>query len=285
MIKRMSCNTFPDTAPVAYWTTLHEDDRMLAVLPRDSRRQARHKLRLRLAGNLLKALGGEMVALIHNQVAIIAHEIVDEAASDHALYHGYIKQAGWLCAATADPTNSARRHSKESGKTLDPLKLQLTPMYQYECIHSPLCNQPRGDHGLSERGAGCQHSGVFGEHGMCSNGLLRAQLTLECRFERQAGVALVPDHGLDVQIRQSLTDFIQATARESYVLGVILGTGNNPRLVVSGKPHGLQFVKLRILERRQPDQPIAESGRQRIFRNVYLIAEDEFQALRQRARD
>lgn len=102
-------------------------------------------------------------------------------------------------------------------------------------------------------GAGCQHSGVFGERGMCRNSLLGAQLTFECRFERQAGVALVPDHGLDVQIRQSLTDFIQATARQSYVLGVILGTGNNPRLVVSRKPHGLQLVKLGILERRQPD--------------------------------
>jgi hypothetical protein len=52
-----------------------------------------------------------MVALIHNQVTIIAHEIVDETASDHALYHGYIKQAGRLGAAAADPANSARRHS------------------------------------------------------------------------------------------------------------------------------------------------------------------------------
>ena len=221
-----------------------------------------------------------MVALIHNQVAIIAHEIVDQTASYHALYHGYIKQAGCLCAAATDPANSARRHSEEGGKALNPLELQLPPMYQYECIHSPLRNQPRGDHGLSERGGGCQHSRIMREHGMRGNGLLGAQLTLECRFQWQAGVALVSDHRLDVQIRQSLTDFIQATARQSYVLGVILGTGNNPRLVVSRKPQGLQFVKLGILERRQPDQPVAEGWRQRIFRNVYLIAEDEFQALR-----
>src|SRR5947208_2819341 len=96
-------------------------------------------------------------------------------------------------------------------------------MYQYECIHSPLRNQPRGDHGLSERGGGCQHSRIMREHGMRGNGLLGAQLTLECRFQWQAGVALVSDHRLDVQIRQSLTDFIQATARQSYVLRVILG--------------------------------------------------------------
>src|SRR5438034_6158320 len=82
MLKGVSCNSMPDIVPVAYGTTLHEDDRMLAILPGDGRRQPGHKLRPSLAGNLLKALGREMVTLIHNQVAIIAHEIVDETASD-----------------------------------------------------------------------------------------------------------------------------------------------------------------------------------------------------------
>ena len=153
-------------------------------------------------------------------------------------------------------------------------------MHQYECIYSPLRNQPRGHHGLSEGGGGCQHARIMSEHGNRGNGLLGAQLTLECCFQRQAGVALVPDQRLDVQIRQSLTDFIKATARQSYVLGVILGTGNNSRPVVSRKPQALQSVKLGILKRRQPDQPVAEGRRQHIFRNVYLITEDEFQALR-----
>src|SRR5438874_9093418 len=66
-----------------------------------------------------------MVALIHNQMAIIAHEIVNEAASNHALYDCYIKQSRCLCAATTDPANSALWHSEERGKALDPLMLQL----------------------------------------------------------------------------------------------------------------------------------------------------------------
>src|SRR6516164_9739616 len=177
-----------------------ENDRMLAILSGDRRRQARHELRLSLAGNLLKALGREMVALIHNEVPIIAHEIVDEATSHQALYHCYIDQAGWFCAATADPANSARRHSKEGRKTLGPLMLQLPPMYQNECIHAPLGNQPRGNDGLSEGGRGCQHSRIMGEHRTRGNGLLGSQFALECRLQRLAGVALVPDHGLDVQV-------------------------------------------------------------------------------------
>src|SRR5215469_13998409 len=124
MFEGLNCDTMPDADPVSYGTTLHENDRMLAILPGDGRRQTRHELRLSLAGNLLKALGREMVALIHNQVAIIAHEIVDQATSHQALYHCYIDQAGWFCAATADPANSARRHSKEGRKELGPLMLQ-----------------------------------------------------------------------------------------------------------------------------------------------------------------
>src|SRR5215469_375598 len=200
MLKGMSCDTMPDADPVPYGTTLHENDRMLAILSGDRRRQARHELRLSLAGNLLKALSREMVALIHNEVPIIAHEIVDEAASDHALYHCHIKQASRLCAASADPANSERRHSEEGGKALDPLMLQLPPMYQYECIHAPLRNQPRSDHGLSEGRGGCQHSRIMGEHRLGGNGLLGAQFALECRLQRLAGVALVPDHRLNVQI-------------------------------------------------------------------------------------
>ena len=201
MLKGMSCDTVPDTDPVSDGTTLHEDNRMLAILPGDGCRQARHKLRFSLTGNLLKTLSREMVALIHNQMAIIAHEIVNEAASNHALYDCYIKQSRCLCAATTDPANSALWHSEERGKALDPLMLQLPTMYQYECIHAPLRNQSRGDHGFSEGGGGSQHSRFMREHGMRRNGLLGTQFTLECRFQRQAAVALVPDHRFDVQVR------------------------------------------------------------------------------------
>ena len=69
---------------------------MVAILARDRRRQARDELRLSLAGNLLEALGGEMVAFVHNQMSIVAHEIIDDAVSDHALNHRHIQQAGWL---------------------------------------------------------------------------------------------------------------------------------------------------------------------------------------------
>lgn len=105
-------------------------------------------------------------------------------------------------------------------------------MHQDERTDAALGNQPRGHHGLSERRGGCQHSRVMRKHGLGSNGLLGAQFALEGRLQGLAGVALVPDHRLDLQIREGLKQFIQAAARQSKVLRVILSAGNNSRLVV-----------------------------------------------------
>jgi hypothetical protein len=49
---------------------------------------------------------------------------------------------------------------------------------------------------------------------------------------------------------------------------MLLGTGDDPRLVVGGKTHGLRAVESRILERRQSEDPIAERRRQPIARDV-----------------
>ena len=48
----------------------------------------------------------------------------------------------------------------------------------------------------------------------------------------------------------------------------LLSAGNKPRLVVDWKPHGLRFVELRVLERRQSDQAVAQAGRQRLFGDI-----------------
>lgn len=144
-------------------------------------------------------------------------------------------------------------------------------MHQYERIDAAFRNQPRGHHGLAERGGSCQHSRVLGKHGLGGEDLLGAQFTLECRLQRLARVALVLDYCFDVQTRQGLKQVIQAAARQSNVLRVIFSAGDNSRLVVGRKPHGLRLVEFWILERRQPDQAVAEGRRQYLFPDIYLI--------------
>src|SRR5208282_5009789 len=121
MLKRMSRRTLLVVHPIPHGTTLHEDDRVVAILPCDGRGKTRDELCLGLTRHLFKTLGGEMMAFVDNQVPVIAHQIINHAFADQALNYRHIQQAGWLLGATAHPSNGARRYSQESGKPLDPL--------------------------------------------------------------------------------------------------------------------------------------------------------------------
>ena len=57
---------------MAHGAALHEDDRMVAVLARDGGGQPRDESRLRPADDLLEALGGQMVAFVHDEMAVFA---------------------------------------------------------------------------------------------------------------------------------------------------------------------------------------------------------------------
>ena len=70
---------------------LHEDDRVVAILAGDGRRQPEHEPRLGLSRDLLEAVGRQVMALVDDQVAVVGDAIVDDALSDEALNHGDIE--------------------------------------------------------------------------------------------------------------------------------------------------------------------------------------------------
>ena len=78
-------------------TALHEDDRMMAVLPRDGRRQAEDESRLRAADDLLEAVRRQMVAFVDDHMTVVADAIVDDTFADQALNDGNIEQPVGLC--------------------------------------------------------------------------------------------------------------------------------------------------------------------------------------------
>jgi hypothetical protein len=55
--------------------TLHEDDRMMAILPCNRRRQSRDELRFRTPDDLFKAVRRQMVALIDDHMTIVSGRI------------------------------------------------------------------------------------------------------------------------------------------------------------------------------------------------------------------
>lgn len=84
----------------------------------------------------------------------------------------------------------------------------------------------------------------------------------------------------DAQRAQRPLNVLEAAARQSDVIRVILCAGDNPRLVVGGKPHCLRLVELGVLKRRKAKQSVSQSRMERILGDVDLITDDQFDALR-----
>ena len=64
---------------------LHEDDRMMAVLAGDGRRQSNDESGLRLPGHLLEAVRRQMMALVDDHMAVFGDAIIHDALADQTL--------------------------------------------------------------------------------------------------------------------------------------------------------------------------------------------------------
>ena len=69
---------------------LHEDDRVVAVLPRHRRRQAEHVSGLGLPRDGFEAHGGEVMAFVDDNMAVIGDQIGDDTLPNQALHKGDI---------------------------------------------------------------------------------------------------------------------------------------------------------------------------------------------------
>src|SRR5262249_29462545 len=92
-----------------------------------------------------------------------------------------------------------------------------------------------------------------------------------------AVATLVTHDSRYVQIRQKLLHVLHTAAWQPDVLRKVLGARNDTRLVVCWQAHGLRFVELGILKGCQTEQPVSESRRQAVLRDVDLVPDHELQ--------
>ena len=89
----------------------------------------------------------------------------------------------------------------------------------------------------------------------------------------------------NAKLGEQLANVVEAAARQPDVMRVILGAGDDARLVVRRQPHRLRLVELGILKRRQAKQPVSKARMQAFLGDVDLIAENQLQRRRQFADD
>ena len=92
-------------------SALHEDNGMVTVLPRHGCRQPQDKPGFRLSSYGFEAVSGYVMALVHDDVAIARHSVVDDPFSRQTLDEGYIDLASRLLASAADSANGFRWHA------------------------------------------------------------------------------------------------------------------------------------------------------------------------------
>ena len=90
---------------IPHGTALHENDRVVTILPRDSRREAQDESRRRAANDPLETMRRQIVALIDDDMAVVANAVVYDTFAHETLNDRHIEHPSRFPSAAADPTN------------------------------------------------------------------------------------------------------------------------------------------------------------------------------------
>ncbi len=256
-------------------SALHEDDGVVAVLAGDGGGQAGDVSRLGAAGDEFETAGGEVVAFVDDEVAVVGDAVVHGAFANEALDEGDVEGAGEFAASAAQATNGFCGQVEEGGEAFEPLLHELLAVNKDEGIHSAPGDEPGGEDGLAEGGRGGEDAGVVGEHGEGGGLLLGAEGGGEADIELGAGLAFVPHLEANVKFPEEGLEVFQTAAWKGDVRGIVFGAGDDAGFVVGGQAHGLGAVEFGILKCGEADEAVAEGGRKIGFRDVDLVGEND----------
>src|SRR6476619_1963954 len=147
---------------------------------------------------------------------------------------------------------------KEHCQPFAPLIKQLLPVHHDEGIHFTLRDQPSRDRSLAKRSGGTDEPLVMRYN--LEDGFLLGwtQGAVKLDLNGLAHQPLVAQYRFDPMAFEEREHLGQTPARQSHMLRQILATGDNARLVIGGKPHGLRLVEFRILECSDSKQAIQD---------------------------
>ena len=94
MVERSFGGLVPRVNPKSNGPALHENNRVMAIFAGDRRRQPKNRARLSPSGNQFKADRGQVVALVDDEMPVIANDVVNFSFSHQALDEGYINDSG-----------------------------------------------------------------------------------------------------------------------------------------------------------------------------------------------
>lgn len=150
MIERAVSSLVPGVYGKANRTQLHFDDWMMTVTALRCGGQAGDEACSDFSQYTLEVHCGEMVAFIHNDMAIVGHQIIHFILAHDTLDHGNVELAVGFTLATTNSSDVTGIQSKKQGELRNPLIEQRLTMYQDQGITLPFANQPGSDDGFAD---------------------------------------------------------------------------------------------------------------------------------------
>jgi len=115
MVERPFGRFVPRVNSEANGSALHKNNWMMAVFTGDRRRQPKNKARLSSSGDQFEADGRQVVALINDEMPVVADDVVNFTLSHQALDEGHIDDSGRPALAAANGADLGPRQIEESG--------------------------------------------------------------------------------------------------------------------------------------------------------------------------
>ncbi len=194
--------------------TLHEDDRVVAVLALNRGRRSCDKKCLRSTGYFFKHRSGNMMAFIHDDLPIIFDQGIHPVFVDQAVQDGNVDQPGLQLFTGSYLSNGLRRRFEEYIQTLSPLIHELARVNKHKSVCFSLSNQPGGDNGLAKCSRSCEHTCFVSQKSLRSLPLRLTQLSLKLHFHPLASGSFIVYECLNSQCLQGFHQFPQATWQE-----------------------------------------------------------------------
>lgn len=212
MIKRSRCRLLLGADAVTNWTALHYNDRVVAILPRDRRRQAKQVSGLRLARDGLKADGGKVMAFVDDDVAVFGDDVRNDALPHKALHKSDVDVFGEFPLPAMDNADLLWRDIKKDFEASDPLVEKLPAMDEDQRVSAARRDQFSGDDGFAKSRGCSEHTCLVLEKRSGSLVLIWRQPTEEICFKGRAVHAFVAQLDLNPCITKKF-DYIVKTSR------------------------------------------------------------------------
>src|SRR6266511_88346 len=241
---------------------LHLDDRVVPIAPVGRRGEAEDKTRLDLREDAPERTRRDVVALIHDDVAVSGDDVVDLALPNEALDHRDVDPARALPLPAPDDTDLLARDPEELRQLRDPLVEKRLPVDKDERAHAAPRDERRSEDGLPGARRGDDDADVLRQDGGGGTGLNLGEVASKLDLDRLAVHALILDDRFAAPLGHERQGVGFTAPREAQERAGVLGTRHDAGRSPGAKVPRLLLVELRVLEGGEAAKLSHEAARQ-----------------------